>query len=104
MPSSYIFFSLFMIAYHLYFIRFVYSCLSKMSIQKFRDAIENHTIFHQLEWIDVGDSVSDKPEQLMHIHDGSLYVWDNQNSCLNVAGLAKAQDHEDDDIQVNTNN
>lgn len=71
-----------------------------MSIQKFRDAIENHTVFHQLEWTNADDSVSDKPQQLMYIHDGSLYVWDNQNSCLDVASLAKTQDNQDDDIRV----
>lgn len=69
-------------------------------LTKFKDVIQDHKIFQELD-TDVGDKLdSGKPDQLMHIHDDSLYVWNNKVSCLNAVSLSLILEEKTADVQV----
>lgn len=70
-----------------------------MSVRKFRECIEKHPIFQNLEGEDDKKTGSRKPDQLFHVQDGSLYVWSKADYCLRVTNLQLMLDEQTPSIK-----
>lgn len=71
-----------------------------MGDKRFKEVIESHPVFANLGKGSSTENSFSRPDELIHVEDGDLYMWCNQDSCFYVTNLRLSLENESHSIQI----